>query len=217
MACFYKISEKGYKMKVNVIFPNKVAYESKDINTQRDFRNTFKEWLEFLVGTKADIYTIYEDEFAHDMLNELNILHKAVSIMDASDKKFIEFKNADLHIVEDYFLDETPDEVVTPYIRKIDIPNVATYKDKSKWVEDRLEVARQRLKLSCQWYVNNCDVIVMFMCNRQNYVKSPKLKSYLGDGKLIVEVHLDTKMIDIVYGGVSIDKETLKTILELQE
>lgn len=204
-------------MKVNVIFPNKVAYESKDINTQRDFRNMFKEWLEFLIESKAEIQIIFEDEFAHDMLNELSIPYKAVSVMDVSDKKFVEFKNADLHIVEDYFTEESPDINVIPNIKKINIPNVATYKDKSKWVEDRLEVARQRLKMACQWYVNNCDVILMFMSNRQNYVKSPKASSYLGDGKLIAEVHLDTKMLDIVYGGVSIDKETFKTILELQE
>lgn len=206
-------------MRVLTIFPKSEFYSLKDINTKRIIREAFQNWLLPLQEAGAKFECLIEDSLAIEIMSEmLNESPRAYTVLDEVDYNLItKYGNK---IPEEYYrlssLWKEATKLDLGASEKIPAPIIVKYKDKSKWLPDRLECIDKRIKYSVSKLLRQSDAVLMFRGGGSNDAYSSLAESLSeGDGKLYIEVNASTGIGSCYYGGVFIDRDAVKMIVGL--
>lgn len=205
-------------MKVTIVFPKATSYYGKGLDTQRIYDSTIKKYLGILKDACCPIEYFIEDKLAVDFCNaagfdQVNIL----TCISPSDISF--FSNyKDLIELDDAVYTEY-DKVSKQhgdYEKKMTVPITLIREDREQYIQKRVDCFRKRTKAALDDYLKRSKAVLMFRFdNGSDRASSIKDTVYQGDGRLCVEVNLNTNMVLTYYGGTYLTVDNLPTILSL--
>jgi hypothetical protein len=107
------------------------------------------------------------------------------------------------------FVDMHPEE-------KYPLPLPFKYPNLNDWKEARISNIEDCIKFAANRYIRESEATVMFRGGGNQDTYSSLLKSiYEGDGRLYIEVDLNTGTVMSYYGGVYVDLDTVKMLVGL--
>ena len=205
-------------MRILVVCPKVDSYAFKDTETKRIMRSIYKDWIEFILTDNTKVRCFSEDlltcmwmrDFQIPDVGYLTTLNKNnQAYLDLYSDRFPEWK----HYVETI---GDAREVSIPLSDKIVIPSPLQYKVKDEYITAKLESIRTIIKYRITEYIKTSDAVLMFRAggNQDTY---PSLLKHMrdGDGRLLIEVDVKTGDAQCYYGGTYLDKDTVKTLIEM--
>lgn len=206
-------------MKVLVIFPKPQCYALKDMSVQRAYREKFMKYINLLSGHNCAIEVLLEDQLAFDMLNAAQVKPSKVSTcLTKSDldwiEKYPEIEELSGRVYGDY---STAEDATYDANSKHVVPLTTLMKEgKSAYYKARVLAYHKRYRYAIDKHVSNATNVLQFR------VDGPMDRSIAvretvkpGDGRLCIEVGLNTGFVQSYYGGAFIQEEHLPMILSL--
>lgn len=205
-------------MNITVVFPKASCYYGKGLDTQRIYHGIFQRYIYMLKEAGCSFEYFLEDTLARDFLTKYGINDaKVISCLSKSDVDF--FNNfRDLVDLPQYVYSEFQfvDNYAGDVEQKFMVPINLVREDKQQYINKRVEMYRKRIRTATESYLVNKKNVLMFRANNvMDRVPSLKDSIYVGDGKLRVEVDLNSKMAIVYYGGTYLQEEYLPTILSI--
>lgn len=201
-----------------IIFPKIMFYTGKNSDEQRSYERIIKSNLDIVynAGFKAQI--LLEDEYARTALARYdNFPVDIKTCICPTDCNFInqypEVEELDNQFFEKYsFTDKICYNVEKDYT----VPMTLLKQGKEVYFKKRCDIYRKRYKKAIDTLISRSSYVMQFLinskCNRGVPVSTTISQ---GDGRLCIEVHLDSGLFVGYYGGMHIDEDMLKTILTL--
>lgn len=208
-------------MNLLVVFPKVQYYVRKDTDSIRIMRNTFSTVLRSLSDAGVKFSVLAEDALMQVVFKDLDIWY---------DKVIRVLSDRDVDFVKKYLMDN---EELSPMIS---IVNAATFVDTKAddhiktpliteyvtrggldaWLVDRTEAVFKHKRYAIDHLLEKQMAVLSFRSNtNMDSCTSIIEKSYMGDGKLYIEVDIESGMQTIRYGGVAIGLDDAKMILSL--
>lgn len=205
-------------MNVLLVFPKAQCYDNKDDNTQRRYIDVFKKYVKMLDDAGCTLTVQLEDKLAFDVLDVLGISpYRVVTCYSPSDIEFLRMYSDIEQLSSRLLVSYTETEKKHYDVEKKYIvdPTLIT-KGKDVYLKKRIEIYRKRYKEALNKLISEHTNVLQFTVNSMND-RGDAVRTMIrqGDGRLCVEVDLDTGRCFAYYGGAYITEDMLPTILSL--
>ena len=206
-------------MNVLVVFPKAECYVGKSIDVKRIYDNTMNKYIAMLKEAKCSIEYLLEDELAGMMLKDYpcELVSKYKTCIAPSDIKFFfNYKDAikfPSYVYEHY---DKCESYTYESEAKYTVPIELVRESKELYMEKKIEACRKRLRYATDKFIKEHKNVLMFrMDNNTDRCTALRDTIVEGDGRLCIEVNLNSNLAVPYYGGVYIPENHLPTILSL--
>ena len=205
-------------MNVLVVFPKKECYINKPLSTQRVLREKFVKYLTLLKDAKCGIDILLEDSLAYDFCHELGIKPRVMyTCITNSDlewiKRYPEMGDVSSRILADYPLAE---KMVYDSDTKYLVPTSLMREGTMVYVRKRIDAYHKKYIYAINRLLRDTKNVLQFRVDN-NMDRGAAIHTSVteGDGRLCIEVGLNTGVSTVYYGGTYIQEDLLPTILTL--
>lgn len=207
-------------MDILVVFPKAECYVGKSLDTQRIYRATVKKYVSILDEANCNVECLLEDELGRLLLPEmyhiarLNFNKTCISENDitffASMQDYLDLPAEiyqEWHGAECYAYDSA---------KRYTVPIELIREDRNKFMDKKVDVYRKRLRYATDKFIAAHKNVLMFrMDNGTDRATALRETIVEGDGRLLIEVNLNSNMAVTYYGGVFLPETNIKTIISL--
>lgn len=205
-------------MKVLVIFPKPQCYTLKDMAIQRTYREKFLKYIKLLSDNGCSLEVLLEDQLAYDMLQMVGVKPYMVSTcITKSDldwiEKYPDIEDLSQRVFGDY---ASANKVLYDADSKFIVPLTMMKEGKAAYYKARVLAYHKRYRYTIDRYVTDSINVLQFRLDGP-MDRSVAVRNTVrdGDGRLCIEVGLNTGFVQSYYGGVFVQEEYLPTILSL--
>lgn len=205
-------------MKVLIIFPKPQCYEMKQLSVQRTYREKFMKYIKLLTDNNCTIEVLLEDKLADMMLSMAGIVPDVVSTcLIKSDldwiEKYPDIESLDPRVFSGY---EAANKVLYDSEKKFLVPLDVMKEGKAAYYKARVMSYHSRYKYTINRYVADAMNVLQFRLDGpMDRCQAIRNTVSEGDGRLCIEVGLNTGFVQSYYGGAFLQEEYLPTILSL--
>ena len=203
-------------MKILYIFPKRENANGKSLKDCSSYINKIDEFIQPLIELGVSPVVRLEDTYGYERLfKDCDGAIDIITTIAESDYKYNLMKKNPLgygSLILNSYSKAIPMMGNAEALYKV--PNIATYQDKSKYVEDRLALINKRTTYAIKHLIKTYKNIIYFDMPKMNDLQKPV--PAIGDGRLIIIVNLHTGSVDCSYGGVTVDMEIVKQILQAE-
>lgn len=205
-------------MRLTIIFPKEQAYINKPLDVQRIYRNIFMKYLTLAKDSGCTVEYFLEDSLARKFVKEFGIENtKIITAVSGSDVSFFKMYS-DLISLPDYVYSEfsNVENVAGTVEKDYTVPINLVREDRELYIKKRVDVFRKRLRVATDAYLKASKNVLMFrMDNNLDRVTPIRDTVLVGDGRLCIEVNVETGLGVSYYGGTFIPEEYISTIMTM--
>lgn len=205
-------------MRVLMVCPKIESYALKDTETIRLMRATYKKWIEFVQQSGGTLRCFIEDNLACEIVKDLQIENvEYLTVMTRGYKVFLDSYKGKVYPEWDRITQMVPDAKLIEVSTKdrFPIPMVSQFTSREEYNTAKFEQINNASKLAISRFIKMTNAILMFRAGgNQNTFSSLLKHMHDGDGKLLMEVDLESGICSSYYGGTYLDNEVVKTIIE---
>lgn len=203
-------------MQVTVVFPKGTVYHSADVNSKSAYITLFRKYVDMLENAGCKVEYCIEDELADDFLEEY-CNKKMVTCIPKTEFAFARQYREHVQ-VSDYICNllDTVECKAPNVTDKFRVPIHLASTDREAYFKQRIESFRKKLRYSTDNYLSNSRNVLMFIAgNGRDRCTPVRLGVKQGDGRLVIEVNVDSGIATSYYGGQYITEDYLPTILSM--
>lgn len=205
-------------MRVLIVCPKIESYALKDTESIRRIRATYKKWIEFIQSSGGILRCFVEDNLACELINDLQIkdveyltvmTHGYRVFLDSyKDKTYPEWSRITQMVSDAKLIDISTKD-------RFPIPLVSQFSSREEYNIAKFDQINNATKLAMSRFIKTTGAVLMFRAGGNQNIFSSLLKHmHDGDGKLLMEVDIESGICNSYYGGTYLDNEVVKTIIE---
>lgn len=200
-----------------IIFPKKSFYTSKSLEGQRIARDRVKKYLDLFCQNDIQFTRLLEDELASDFFNEYSIPAKVITAIQKSDYVFMTQYPDRFDISQDVLAQYNNTELFEYSVEdQFKVDDNLMFKDLEGYLTKSTDAVRKRHRLVVSKLLERNPSACVFDGNVQtNMCTLPSSIATVGDGKLYIEVELQSNQTRIYFGGVYIPEDEIGNILKV--
>jgi hypothetical protein len=205
-------------MKITVVFPKASCYYGKSLDTQRIYSALFKKYLDMLAECNCQVEYLLEDDLAMDFMKDYTFANaRIVTCVSPSDIKFFDnyrdLIDLNSRVYQAY---NSTENYAGEFEKQYTVPITLIREDREAYIDKRVEVYRKRLRLATDAMLKSRKAVLMFRADN-GLDKATALRDTVvnGDGRLCIEVNINSNMAVTYYGGTFLQEEYLPTILSM--
>lgn len=205
-------------MRVLLLLPKPQCYNLKNLSTQRLYKEKFIKYIKLLVDSGCDIEVLLEDQLAFDMLGSMGLSPALVSTcLTKSDLDWInryrDIEDFSDRVFGDY---NSANKVLYDSESKFIVPLSVMREGHSVYNKERVMSYHKRYKYTIDRYIADSFNVLQFrLDNSMDRGCSVNSTAKQGDGRLCIEVGVNTGFVSSYYGGAFVQEEHLPMILSL--
>jgi hypothetical protein len=205
-------------MKVTVVFPKASCYDGKSLDTQRIYGDVFRKYLNMLSECNCSVEYMLEDKLAGDFLKDFKFKDsKVITCVSQSDIKFFndyrDLVDLQPNVYQEYFNAENNSGVVE---KQYTVPINLIRENREEYIRKRVEVYRKRRRVASDILLRSRKAVLMFRAdNGTDWVSALRSTIADGDGRLCIEVNINSNGAIAYYGGAYLQEDYLPTVLSM--
>ena len=203
---------------LTLLFPKETSLSGKSLDTQRTYRDIYKKYISMIVEAGCEFEVMIEDTLAHKILNELGVQpSRYITCICPSDYEFsVSFPDVSKIDSVTLSMYGRAECMSKEFEKKIPVPPDLIRKGREEYMNQRADILRKRVRAATDNLVSTRDCVFMFRMNNNNdRCMAVRDTISLGDGRLCVEIDMNSGLPIAYYGGTYIDGDVLPTVLRL--
>lgn len=207
-------------MSVLVVFPRPSVYEGKGIDAQRIMRKSIVKYLTMIKDANVKVEYFIEDRLAHNFIKQVGIsnVRLLTSVCQKDSTVINKYPLLYDNLPEDYGTLYNLAEYVAIGFDSLYIPDFELMlTDMKSYQSKEVDGYYRRVKEGMQDYINKSMTVFNFRAdNNSDRCKKLQDTVVIGDGRLCVDVSLNSNLTTVYYGGVYITEDNIPVILSLE-
>ena len=201
-------------LNVLVVCLDKASYDSAKITDKVKYINVMNKHLKNLSELGCCINYVAHDDVAIELLNNLGIDNKrCINVVPEIERVCSEKFFYEDEIIPKDLLNRISESVEVKTSR-YKLVKATEFKNKDEYLAERKKALKYNVKVATDEYVKSKDIVLYF--GDSNLCWDPTHSNFAGDGKTIISVNVKTGIINNYYGGMWVDNDTMKSILEAE-